>query len=174
MWKQLIFMPLPPLPPPPPLPFRSSNTSSYPTHQNWSGQSPPHPYQETGPYNYTATWIPCGICTCSCSPLSPILPLHNIRHSGTDSGRRLSPSFRNFYLFEKIRRNKIRICFWFIHTLKKAGHTAVLVDRLVRVGRGNYVGTRPGTLAGSATLEKRQFGKCDGLSNRRTNQNSGF
>ena len=35
MWKRSIFMPLPPLP----LPFCSSNTSSYPTHQNGSGKS---------------------------------------------------------------------------------------------------------------------------------------
>ena len=42
MWKRSIFMPLLPLPLP--LPFCSSNTSSYPTHQNGSGQSLPHPY----------------------------------------------------------------------------------------------------------------------------------
>ena len=45
MWKRSIFMPLPPLPLPLPLPlpFCSSNISSYPTHQNGSGQSLPHP-----------------------------------------------------------------------------------------------------------------------------------
>ena len=35
MWKRLIVITLPPLP----LPFCSSNTSSYPTHRNGSGQS---------------------------------------------------------------------------------------------------------------------------------------
>jgi len=44
MWKRSILVPLPPLPLPLPLPFCSSNTSSYPTHQNGSGQSLPHPY----------------------------------------------------------------------------------------------------------------------------------
>ena len=46
MWKRSIFMPLPPLPLPLPLPFYSSNTSSYPTHQNGSGQSLPHPQSQ--------------------------------------------------------------------------------------------------------------------------------
>ena len=41
MWKRSIFMPLPQLPLP--LPFCSSNTSSYPTHQIESGQSLLHP-----------------------------------------------------------------------------------------------------------------------------------
>ena len=39
-----VLVPLPALPLPLPLPKCSTNTSSYPTHQDRSGQSLPHPY----------------------------------------------------------------------------------------------------------------------------------